>query len=507
MDSPIETDGFTTTDAGLLTPPPKTLILPRADFTHVTSESAFLDTQHAVDLYDPGIHSDVAGEQYEAATPLWSQVLLPLLSVMGRPMTVADYMSLALTHPEFGYYMNAPDDFDTDEYNDTNDDSATTKNVIGADFVTAPEVSEVFGQCLGIWFATQWQLLPAGQQWQWLECGPGKGSLMADLLNFAKVLPQFEQCVNVHFVEASPVMKQQQKEKLQHSVTGVHFVFHETRQDMATSDDSVGTKKGIHVYWHDSYAAFQYWNNQSTKKLATYCVLQEFLDALPIYSFQKTEEGVWRERLISLPSHEEADHPVDGEKIPRLCIVLAPEVTPALKTLLPIDEQGHLSIDGDAPTGSIIEVNPQAILLAQDIAKLCSQQGGAALIIDYGQEGSTDSIRSFKKHKQVPFLSQPGQADITADVDFAALRHAVNSLQGTSHRASGPKTQGDFLMAMGLQEQVMRVIEDEKTSEVECENLYQAMVRLASPEEMGERYKVLCITGKQDFYDMPPPGF
>jgi len=194
------------------------------------------------------------------------------------------------------------------------------------------------------------------------------------------------------------------------------------------------------------------------------------------------------------------------KKRPRLRIVLAPQVTPALETLLKVDENGHMpNEDSTAEIGSVIEVNPEGILFCQDIAKLLDKQGGAALFIDYGQEGSTDSIRAFAKHEQVHFLSRPGQVDVTADVDFAALKHAVNSLN-LSTQAFGPTSQGEFLMSMGAQDRVIQLIESENTTEQQAEDLYAALVRLASPEEMGERYKVMAIASKkEDTFE--PPGF
>jgi NADH dehydrogenase [ubiquinone] 1 alpha subcomplex assembly factor 7 len=185
-----------------------------------------------------------------------------------------------------------------------------------------------------------------------------------------------------------------------------------------------------------------------------------------------------------------------------------------------------------APVGSVIEVNSEAILLAQDLARLLQKQGGAGLIIDYGQDGSTDSIRAFRKHQQVHFLSRPGQVDVTADVDFAAIRHAVNALgpheqhepssstppppQGVGFgggvgeqaqvQAFGPTTQGQFLMAMGIQERVIQLIESDHTTEEEAENLFEVLKRLVGPEEMGTPYKVLAIARKKEgIFD--PPGF
>jgi NADH dehydrogenase [ubiquinone] 1 alpha subcomplex assembly factor 7 len=276
--------------------------------------------------------------------------------------------------------------------------------------------------------------------------------------------------------------------------------------------------------------------------LPTFVICQEFIDALPVYVCEKTGEG-WRERLVDVAVRDEmlddnqqdeindkaankgptqyTQDPQDNSASsstaaaggrPRLRLVVAPEVTPPLRILLKADEQGCLPHEVDAsesdasPVGSVIEVNPEGLLLVQDIARLIDKQGGGALIVDYGQEGSTDSIRSFYRHEQVHFLTRPGEVDVTADVDFAALKHAVQQSKVDSVQAWGPQTQGEFLMAMGVQERVLHAIEQDGTSDEQAEDLYEAMVRLCAPEEMGQRFKVLALTKKASS-SKPPPGF
>jgi NADH dehydrogenase [ubiquinone] 1 alpha subcomplex assembly factor 7 len=278
-----------------------------------------------------------------------------------------------------------------------------------------------------------------------------------------------------------------------------------------------------------------------------FVVCQEFFDALPVHAFEMTKEG-WRERMVDvaiqdeLLEDEDADSS-DSEKMkssavsadkmnlgskkrPRLRIVLAPEVTPALKTLMNVDEHGRTSneliSDKSVEVGNVVEVCPEGILLAQDIASLLNQQGGAALIIDYGEEGSTDSLRGFWKHEQAHFLSLPGQTDVTADVDFTALKHAVNysrrdrlddgqEQEEKSIKAYGPIPQGKFLVAMGARERVIHSIESDSTTDEQAEDLFYALERLVAPEQMGIRYKVLSIArerkDKSESFTVPPAGF
>jgi NADH dehydrogenase [ubiquinone] 1 alpha subcomplex assembly factor 7 len=519
-----------------------------SDDTELLHNAATPSSSSFTDLYDPNVHLSATTptdwRDYEAATPLW-QEMAAWIGVAGRPISVADYMRQCLTHPAYGYYTNAEsraastsrageDDFDQNDWDNAKEASQTESSdlVIGGDFVTAPEMSQIFGECLGIFFMTLWQLAsPRPATWQWLEGGPGKGSLMVDLIRFTysvdKIRDTFGQgCRAIHWIEQSPKLRQVQRESLQRDVGHlVDFVFPqdatEATAHLAAFEDT--DKVQLSVHWHDSLAAFQLWQKGNDSYHATFGICQEFLDALPVYAFEKTEEG-WRERLVDIAMRDDIDLGDDttsnanvvpnassallkDQKRPRLRLVTAPEVTPAAKTLLRVDPETGLmpGEDPPAPIGTVLEVNPEGILLAQEFARIVDKQGGGALVIDYGQEGSHDSIRAFARHEQVHFLSRPGQVDVTADVDFAALRNSVNSL-GLETQAFGPVGQGDFLMAMGAQDRAIHLIENENTSEEEAENVYQALVRLCDPAEMGERFKVMAIAHKKDGI-FQPPGF
>ena len=396
---------------------------------------------------------------------------------------------------------------------------------------------------------------------------------MRDLMQFCFDFRQQDKtftdgCRYIHLIEASPVLRKIQQETLQNANNNNNnnewqntktkvpcLVFPQERKILGKQQ--LDRNNTISVYWHNSLVEFRHWQEEHDSKLMTFCVAQEFIDALPVYAFEKTADGSWRERLIdvalqhdleeemrtedeamsshhikvavSRTTHKENLLPGIGEKEsgisaisqlkPRLRIVLAPTVTPALRTLLPVDDEGfYLSQqlntpDGDsimnAPTGSVIEVCPEGCLFVQDVASILEKQGGACLVVDYGHEGSTDSIRGFSGQQQVHFLSRPGQVDVTANVDFAALRHAVNnhhsatSTKNPTILAHGPATQGSFLMAMGIQDRVIASIESDSCSEQQAEDLYQALIRLCAPEEMGEKYKVLALCRDSE----PPPGF
>lgn len=345
-----------------------------------------------------------------------------------------------------------------------------------------------------------------------------------------------------------------------------------------SSSSSVGLKSNsIPINWHDNFndvpfqmtSASDYKNEGNKESIPTFIVCQEFFDALPVHVFQKTQDG-WRERLVDVAIEEDEEEDEEGsihsttgnssnsnrvqvklmdgttasvvapassspsngsqgsiedstqKKKTRFRFVLSPDVTPALRTLLRIDSDGKAPAElDDAPIGTIMEVSPEALTLVQDLALRIDECKGAALIIDYGNEGSKDTLRAFQKHEQVDVLSSPGKVDITADVDFTAMKNAVNvdmnrlNKKGNKEieddkkiitEAFGPKTQGGFLSSMGAVERTIQLIEDDNTTDDQAEDLCTALERLVSSEEMGERFKVLAIARKKDEI-FSPPGF
>jgi NADH dehydrogenase [ubiquinone] 1 alpha subcomplex assembly factor 7 len=491
-------------------------------------------------MFDPRIHlpnAPLGWKGFEEATPL-SNELVSHIAVRAKPMTVADFMRQALTHGAHGYYTNptqtpVEDDDDDDVFDDAADSTLTAPSnfIIGkkGDFVTAPEVSQVFGECLAIWFITQHVVLGSPNKTQIVEVGPGKGTLIQDVVR--SLCTSFHDkmgcaIAKIHLVEASHAMRDAQRQKLE-ALDLPHAEIRFASSDAETkSDDSVTTqslandgKQVITVHWYSTFADFVL--STADDPMPTYVICQELVDALPVHVFEKTVDG-WRERMVDValaPDEQEETATIENDSLPkekhekktRLRIVLSPNVSPACKTLLNVNpETGQMEGD-DSPIGQVCEVCPEGILLMQDIAKVLQSNGGAALVVDYGQEGSSDSLRGFSRHQQVNFLSRPGRVDITADVDFSALRHAVNHLvvdvqDEKSVFAFGPITQGRFLASMGIVERVSSLIEDENTTDDEAEDLYTGLERLLSPEQMGERYKVMAIARKKDAI-FAPPGF
>ena len=522
--------------------------------------SSLLDLK---DMYDPKIHLPYAPQDwtgYEPSTPL-SDELMAQIGVIGKPITTAEYMRQALTHPLYGYYTSPPKDalskslqrhqqdddddvWDDDWDDDPKETSGTTKpsTLIGpkGDFVTAPEISHVFGHCICLWFVTQWQALNKPQGIQLVELGPGRGTLMSDILQLAfteNLRPTFGKAIHtIHLIEASYDLRREQQSKLQETLGKViHFEFDSSslsptssssssssdsssKKDTDNSNSDTGDKPTIRLQWHYDFGSFRHELKKGGKDKDTpvFMVLQEFLDALPVHAFERTEEG-WRERLVDVASAEDnPPNPNHTPLVPRLRQVLAPDVTPAVELFFPTTEDGNNTAD-TAPVGTVVEICPEAIFLIQDMAKLIEECGGVALMIDYGQEGTADTLRAFANHKQVPLTSYPGQVDVTADVDFYALKNCLTRKQQTRNpfetrnkdggddvSAFGPVTQGEFLMRMGASDMVIALIEKESTTEEQANAFFKALKFLVSPEHMGERFKVMALGRKRDGIFAPP---
>jgi NADH dehydrogenase [ubiquinone] 1 alpha subcomplex assembly factor 7 len=346
-------------------------------------------------------------------------------------ITVADYMAEAVAHPDHGYYMSG--------------------DPFGArgDFVTAPEISQMFGELIGLWCADTWQRMGAPEPVYLVELGPGRGTLMADALRAARAVPGFGAALRLHFVEISPVLRARQRDTLA-----------ERAGDVAPS-------------WHGSL--------DQVPEGPLLLVANEFFDALPIRQFEKRPEG-WCERLVTLAP--------DGET---LAFALAPP-GPWAAALLPAALR-------EAAPGALAEVSVPAIGIAGEIGRRLATGGGAALIIDYGhaepRTGAT--LQAVRRHAAHAVLEDPGAADLTAHVDFSTLARAATE---AGARAHGPVPQGRFLEALGIDARA-RTLGESATPD-QASEIASALRRLTHPREMGELFKVLAL-GDPDLG--PPAGF
>lgn len=345
-----------------------------------------------------------------------TQHLLARIEAHG-PMTVADFMGEALLHPTLGYY--------------------TTRDPLGAegDFTTAPEISQMFGELIGLALAQAWLDQGAPTPFTLAELGPGRGTLIADILRATRAVPGFHAAAQIHLVEASPTLRAKQ---------------HETIAAELTHQDTVNT----------------------LPEQPLFLVANEFFDALPIRQFQRGPTG-WHERLVAMR---------DGA----LTFAFGPE--------LPQPQLEHRL--ADTTQDMIVETCAPAFSVASEIGTRIRDFGGAALIIDYGDWRSKgDTLQALKDHEYANPLASPGDADITAHVDFEALAQAAPC----AHSKLSP--QGVFLEQLGItpRAQVLAT----KLSGDALQSHIAAHRRLTHPEEMGNLFKVLALFPETA---PPPPG-
>ncbi|MEM9472366.1 MAG: class I SAM-dependent methyltransferase [Pseudomonadota bacterium] len=362
----------------------------------------------------------VAGERQSAL----GSIIAEMIRADG-PMPVDRYMALALGHERHGYYMGR-DPFGR-----------------AGDFITAPEVSQMFGELIGIWCAAGWQMMDAPAKWNLIELGPGRGTLLADLVRACSVMPGLREGMSVHLVDMSPALKTMQSETLK--------------------------RVGIEATWHDRL--------EDVPEAQSLIIANEFFDALPVSQLQK-QAGAWHERVIGL---------ADGD---RLAFGVARD--PVAPALVP-------PWAADAADGDVVELSPARDAVAREIGRRITRDMGAALIIDYGHTRSAvgDTLQAIRKHQFADVLAQPGAADITSHVDFEALSEAVAADGGKPY---GPVMQGDFLIRMGLKEreEMLRARADAR----QRIRLSKGAQRLVSGNQMGQLFKVLAVTHP----DMPKPA-
>jgi NADH dehydrogenase [ubiquinone] 1 alpha subcomplex assembly factor 7 len=335
------------------------------------------------------------------------------------PITLADYMAECLLHPRHGYY--------------------TTRDPFGraGDFTTAPEISQMFGELVGLCLAQVW--LDQGQPGAIVlaELGPGRGTLMADALRATRGVPGFHAALRLCLVEASPVLQVRQAQAL----------------------------AGYTVDWAPSV--------QDLPDGPLYLIANEFFDALPIRQFQRSGEG-WRERMVGLS---------EGD---RLGFGLGPQMRVA--TL-----EARLA---DVSQGGIVEFCLSARAIIEAISARIAHTGGAALIVDYGGWGSHgDTFQALKSNEYADPFAEPGQADLTAHVDFAALANA----SALAHRFT---TQGDFLTRLGIDMRAARLAQGLQGAALQSH--LAARRRLTDDAEMGTLFKALVLYPAAC---LQPPGF
>ena len=308
-----------------------------------------------------------------------------------------------------------------------------TRDPLGrdGDFTTAPEISQVFGELIGAWLADLWQRAGAPDRFRLLELGPGRGTLMADLWRATARIAGFHAAAKVHLIETSPALRRAQAARIPHAA------------------------------WHDRL-------DEVPDDAPLLLVANEFFDALPIRQLVRTDRG-WRERMVA---HR------DGAFVAVAGAGSVEALMPA--SILP------------SPVGSMFELAPAASAVAAEIGARLAANGGAALIIDYGHVGPAvgDTLQAVKNHAFADPFAAPGETDLTAHVDFAAIAQAVRPA-----RAWGPVGQGAFLIALGLDARTEALAT--RAAPATAELLRSGTARLVGDDAMGSLFKALALTGAE----------
>ena len=319
----------------------------------------------------------------------------------GGPMPLGDYMALANAH----YYA--------------------TRDPLGAagDFTTAPEISQMFGELIGLWCADV-SMRAGVAQFAYVELGPGRGTLAADAL---RAMRKAGLAPVVHFVETSPVLAERQR---------------------------LAVPGAVH---HDSIATLP-----DDRPLLI--VANEFFDALPIRQLVRATDGAWRERMVTL----------DGARFAAT-----------------VGEQRFDSVIPETLRDSeVIETSPASIGILRELTARIARQGGALLAIDYGYEGPSagNTLQALRAHRYADPFEAPGEQDLTAHVDFAALAEAGRKEGVTAHPII---TQGALLEALGITARAATLGRAAVSRAAEIE---AARHRLVAPEQMGQLFKALALT-------------
>ncbi|MEH6664889.1 MAG: SAM-dependent methyltransferase [Brevundimonas sp.] len=329
------------------------------------------------------------------------------------PMTVADYVTRCLHDPEGGYYAAHPN--------------------LGArgDFITAPLVSQMFGELIGLWAVEVWSRLGAPDRFRLVEVGPGDGTLMDDALRAARLAPAFLEACDLVLIEPSAPLREAQARRLSDHDRPPRWV------------------KSLHDVETDAPVIL---------------IANEVLDCLPARQFLRTDTG-WAERRVGLDD------------------------TDALTFGLTAPSAGFMKPGFDIAPGQIFEISEQQAAFGRDLGALIGAASGAGLLIDYGRDrpGPGDTLQALKRHEKVDPLAAPGEADLTQWADFpVVLEAAVRS----GADVTGCRGQGDFLRALGVETRAQRLMQSRPDA---APVIARQLHRLTAPDQMGDLFKAACV--------------
>lgn len=327
------------------------------------------------------------------------------------PIAIGEFMRVALTDARFGYYIR--------------------RNPISGDFITAPEISQIFGELIGLYFVQLWEDHGRPRRFHLIELGPGRGTLMADILRAARLRPQFVDSAVIDLIEVSPALSEAQRRALASWPVAWHGDLHDVPADAPA-----------------------------------FIIANEFFDSLPVRQFVRAGEH-WHERKIALDRDQ-------------FCFVHHPEVAP--EELIPARLR-------DAPDRAVFEFSSESQQIAKEMAARIVQTGGTALIIDYGHisSGFADTFQAVRSHRFADPLAEPGVADLTFHVDFEALTAAARSQKAS---VFGPIPQGQFLAALGIRERSEIL---SRSAPAYAQTIDSGVKRLIGDTQMGQLFKVLAF--------------
>ena len=329
------------------------------------------------------------------------------------PMTIADYVTRCLHDPRDGYYATRP--------------------AIGAtgDFITAPMISQMFGELIGLWAIELWRRLGAPERVRLVEVGPGDGTLMADALRAARLDPEFLRAVDLVLIEPSPPLREAQARML------------------ADSD--------LHPRWVASLDRIE-------TDAPVILIANEVLDCLPARQFVKTEDG-WAERCVGVTD--------DGG------------LTFGLKKIT----GGFRRPGFEVSPGQTIEISEQQAVFGRELGALVKAASGAALLIDYGRARpeAGDTLQALRRHKKVDPLETPGEADLTQWADFPTVLEAALHAGAD---VTGCLDQGEFLQLLGIEARADRL----KAGRPDAAPVIdRQLARLTDADQMGTLFKVCAV--------------
>ena len=343
----------------------------------------------------------------------------------GGPLTIADYVTRCLHDPRDGYYATRPR--------------------LGAegDFITAPLVSQMFGELIGLWAVETWRRLGAPDHFQLVEVGPGDGSLMEDALRAARTDPAFLQAAQLTLIEPSPPLREIQARRLSQSDLPPRFV---------RSLDEVAPDGPVIL------------------------IANEVLDCMPGRQFEKTSDG-WAERRVGVDE--------DGE----LVFGHSPISGGFIRPTFPVEP------------GQVVEVCASQAMFAEGLAELVKAHGGAALLIDYGRDRAEagDTLQALIRHRKIHPLEAPGQADLTMWADFPAV---LGAAVRAGADVTGCRGQGEFLERLGIRERAERLKAGRPPEAAAV--IDRQLQRLTAAGEMGTLFKAACIFSPRS---LAVPGF